>query len=107
MGFGIFSLLEVNRYIPHLLSFHVEVIMILKYIHRSISGVRGFIRETLIAIVANTELREWRKQYCTGNNIPIEHPRASTTDDVECFFSVFCDTVGKDHTLKEVLVTHN
>ena len=31
-----------------------------------------------------------------------EHPRASTTDDVECFFSVMRDLVGKDFTLKEV-----
>ena len=36
------------------------------------------------------------------NNIPMEHPRASTTDDVECFFSVLRDNVGKDFTLKEV-----
>ena len=28
--------------------------------------------------------------------------RARTTDDVECFFSVLGDSVGKDFTLKEV-----
>ena len=32
----------------------------------------------------------------------MENPRASSTDDVECFFSVLRDTVGKDFTLKEV-----
>lgn len=37
-------------------------------------------------------------------NIPQEHPRASTTDDVECFFSVLRDSVGKDFTLKEVKI---
>ena len=31
-----------------------------------------------------------------------EHPRASTSDDVECFFSVLRDTLGKDFTLKRV-----
>ena len=31
-----------------------------------------------------------------------EHPRSSTTDDVECFFSVLRDMVGKDFTLKQV-----
>lgn len=52
--------------------------------------------------MANIESREWRQQYLMKNNIAMEHPRASTTDDVECFFSVLCDTVGKDFTLKEV-----
>ena len=55
-----------------------------------------------MAIMANIESREWRQQYLMKNNIPMEHPRASTTDDVECFFSVLRDTVGKDFTLKEV-----
>jgi len=36
------------------------------------------------------------------NDIPMKHPRASTTDDAECFLSVLCDTAGKDFTLKEV-----
>ena len=30
-----------------------------------------------------------------------EHPRASTTDDVECFFSVMRDMVGKHFTVRE------
>ena len=36
------------------------------------------------------------------SNLNPEHPRASTTDDVECFFSVMRDTVGKSFTLKRV-----
>ena len=64
--------------------------------------MRGFSRETLIAVAANIESREWRRQYSVDNNLPMEHPRASSTDDVECFFSVLRDTVGKDFTLKEV-----
>lgn len=55
-----------------------------------------------MALAANTETREWRHQYNVENGIPPEHPQASTTDDVECFFSVLRDTVGKDFTLKEV-----
>ena len=35
-------------------------------------------------------------------DVPLEHPRASTTDDVECFFSVIHDTVGKHFTYKDV-----
>jgi hypothetical protein len=32
-----------------------------------------------------------------------EHPRACSTDDVECFFSVLRDNVGSNFTLKRVL----
>ena len=35
-------------------------------------------------------------------DLPPEHPRASTTDDVECFFSVLRDVVGKHFTVKQV-----
>ena len=55
-----------------------------------------------MALVANIETREWRHRYNINNSIPLEHPRASTTDDVECFFSILRDTVGKDFTLQEV-----
>ena len=64
--------------------------------------MRVFSRETLIALAANIESREWRRQYSVDNNLPMQNPRASSTDDVECFFSVLRDTVGKDFTLKEV-----
>ena len=55
-----------------------------------------------MALAANIENGEWRRKYNVENGIPPEHPRASTTDDVECFFTVLRDTVGKDFTLKEV-----
>ena len=55
-----------------------------------------------MALAADIEIREWRCKYNAENGIRPEHPRASTTDDVECFFSVLRDTVGKDFTLKEV-----
>ena len=71
-------------------------------LYRSIDRVRGFSRETVVALVANIETRKWRHRFNIENGIPQEHPRASTTDDVECFFSVLRDTVGKDFTLKEV-----
>ena len=50
----------------------------------------------MIAIVANIESREGRRKYCQKHNIAVEHPRASTTDDVEYFFSILRDTVGAD-----------
>lgn len=64
--------------------------------------MRGFTRETLSALVVDIESREWRLKYNRDVGIPPEHPRASTTDDVECFFSVLRDIVGKDFTLKQV-----
>ena len=67
--------------------------------------MRGFSRETIVALAANIESREWRRGYLIEKNLPPEHPRASTTDDVECLFSVLRDSVGKDFTLKEVRLT--
>ena len=77
--------------------------MILSHLYtRDISNIRGFTRETLSAILVDIQSREWRRHFSRENGIPIEHPRASTTDDVECFFSILRDIVGKDFTLKEV-----
>lgn len=67
--------------------------------------MRGFTREVLIALAANIETREWRRTSNKANGIPPEHPRSSTTDDVECFFSVLRDNVGKNFTMKQVYVT--
>ena len=47
-----------------------------------------------MALFANIESRQWRRAYNAKNNMLPEHPRSSTTDDVECFFSVLRDSVG-------------
>ncbi len=57
----------------------------------------GFTREVLTALVADIETREWRR--CL--DLSPEHPRASTTDDIECFFSVMRDMVGTHFTVKQ------
>ena len=59
-------------------------------------------RETLIGVTAGIETRLWKHSFNATKQIPPEHPRSSTTDDVECFFSVLRDCVGKDFTLKLV-----
>ena len=69
---------------------------------RPITRTRGYSREILVANIANIESREWRRKFNVKEGIPPEHPRASTTDDVECFLR---DTFGKDFTLKEVQCT--
>ena len=71
---------------------------------RSVSGIRGLTRECLIAVTADIETRNYRQLFNRNHGIPPEHPRSSTTDDVECFFSVLRDIVGKDFTLKQVNV---
>lgn len=78
--------MHVHVYTPHLA--HI-------LLYRSASGVRGFTRETLVAITADICTRNYRQEFITGRGLPLEHPRAGTTDDVECFFSVLRDVVGK------------
>ena len=74
------------------------------FLHRNINNVQGFSRETLVALTTNIKSREWRHRFCSSNGLPSEHPRASPTDDVECFFSVLRDSKGIDFTLREVCV---
>ena len=69
---------------------------------RDLTGVRGFTRQILIGVVTTIESREQKRLWNASNGIPPENPRASTTDDVECFFSTMRDAVGKNFTLKQV-----
>ena len=69
---------------------------------RPLYGVCGFTQETLHALIANIEGRNWRHKFIKENGLPVDHPRRSTTDDVECFFS---DMVGPNFTLKAVQQT--
>lgn len=71
---------------------------------RDITRVRGFTRQVLVAVVALIETTEWRWIELVDEGLPPENPRASTTDDVECFFSVIRDLVGKNFTLKQVKI---
>ena len=72
------------------------------FLYSSVNNVQGFSRETLVVLTTNIESWEWRRRFCSSNGLPSEHPRASSTDDVEWFFSVLQDSVGKDFSLKEV-----
>ena len=69
---------------------------------RDISRMQGLTREVVVALIANVESRNWRDSYSTEHGIALEHPRSSTTDDVECFFSILRDMVGASFTLKQV-----
>ena len=71
-------------------------------LYRPIIGVCGFSRETLIAVTTDIESREQKYAKNLEEGLKIEHPRASTTDDVECMFSIMRDLLGKNFTLKQV-----
>ena len=73
-------------------------------LYRSLSDIRGLSRETLIALTTTIESREWMRRRCISENIPPEHPRDSSTDDVECFFSVLRSMVGDHFTSKAVML---
>ena len=55
-----------------------------------------------MAITANICTGNYRQEFIAGHGLRLEHPRAGTTDGIECFFSVLRDVVGKDFTLKQV-----
>ncbi|XP_066278595.1 uncharacterized protein [Branchiostoma lanceolatum] len=70
-------------------------------VNRRVEGLCGFSRETVIGITTNIESQEARRRL---NDIIgfEEHPRAATTDDVECFFALLHHkTGGQPCTLKE------
>ena len=77
-------------------------ILLLCVFSRDFSTVLGFLRETLVALVTNIEGREWQRRECVINKEPLEHPRASTTDDVECLLSMMRDSISQNFTIKEV-----
>lgn len=66
------------------------------------SDVLGFSRETLIGVITNIEGREFHRREQIARNQPLEHPRACSTDDVECFFSMMRDVIGQNFSTKEV-----
>ena len=70
--------------------------------YRPINNVLGFSRETLLAVITNIEGREWSRRL---NKLgKAENPRASTSDDVECLFSMMRDAIGQHFTAKQVQI---
>ena len=59
---------------------------------RPVDHVRGFTRETLVALFANIESQEMRRHRV--EEIGPEHPRASLADYVECVISCMRDRLG-------------
>ena len=55
-----------------------------------------------MALTTTIESREWMRRKYAMEGRPPEHPRASSTDDVECFFSQLRSMIGSHFTVKEV-----
>ena len=68
-------------------------------------SVLGFTRETIIALTTNIESVEWKRRRDATLGAQMENPRSSTTDDVECMFSIMRDLTGKHFTLREAKYT--
>ena len=72
----------------------------MSYFCRPLDTVRGMSRETLVEVTANIESQEYRRRLNTDVGYS-EHPRASTTDDVEQFFSLCVRHMGNSFTLQQ------
>lgn len=93
-----FSKLEVNRSVKYTDVVSLCITSILFAYCRRIDNVLGFSRETLAALIANIEGREWCRIENIRSGWKPEHPRASSFNDVECFFSMMRDSIGQDFT---------
>ena len=96
-----YSTLEVNRLV-YLIIIGLILMHNSLYLFRDVSNVCGFSRETLIAVTTDIESREAKRIFNMEERHPPEHPRASTADHMECFFSMLRDCVGKHFTTKQV-----
>lgn len=61
---------------------------------RPIKKIKGMNGEVIVALVANIESMELRRSECQTRCLPPEHPRASSTDDLEGYFSVLHHLLG-------------
>lgn len=66
--------------------------------------MRGFTRQVLVVVIAHIKTIKFRRIELLNAVLPPKNLRASTTDDVECFFNVTRDLVGKNLTVKQLKV---
>ena len=55
----------------------------------------------MVGLIANLVTRELRRSENEDKGLPPEHPRASSTDDVEGIISLFHEVMGNNFDLKE------
>lgn len=71
------------------------------FFHRPLKGICGFTREVIVGLVANLESRRLRRLENIARSIPPEHPRSSSSDDVECFIALLHEMLGDIFDLKQ------
>ena len=81
--------------------FFVKISLLIYNLCRPLKGICGFTREILVGLVANLESRELRRRENLARKLPPEHPRSSSTDDVEGQFSLLHDMLGDIFDLKQ------
>ena len=84
-----------SEYDGHQQQCHMSVELLSTLFHfafRPVDHVRGFTRETLVPIFANIESQEMCRD--RAEEIGPEHPRASSTNQSECFISCVRDRLG-------------
>lgn len=69
-------------------------------VNKPLEGIRGFTLQTALEVIANVETQEHRRRMNHTIGF-VEHPRASSTDDVEAFFSITRRLIGLTFTAKE------
>ena len=91
------------QYLKHtsILTYMHAMTILCVYAYRSLSGVRGVTRETLVALTTTIESREWMRRRRASKCLA---PRASSTDDVEWFISVLRNLIGSHFTSKSVMI---
>ena len=72
---------------------YLNIVYFVHYHYRSPTDILGFSRETVVALITNIKGREWHRRGVANQGLKPEHPRANTTDDVECFFSIMRDNL--------------
>ena len=71
------------------------------FLNRPIKGICGLTRECVVGLIANLVTRELRRSENEDKGLPPEHPRASSTDDVEGIISLYHEVMGSNFDLKE------
>ncbi|XP_020617251.1 uncharacterized protein LOC110055224 [Orbicella faveolata] len=68
---------------------------------RPIKGICGMTREIIVGLVANLETHQQGREEYTKRDLPLEHPRASSTDDVEGIIALFHEVIDVVFDTKE------
>jgi hypothetical protein len=76
-------------------------IYFIKLNFRRLKGICGLTREVVVGLIANLESRELRRQEYMFRDLPPEHPRSSSTDDVEGFIALLHEMLGPIFDLKQ------